>query len=483
MSEVRLEVCVDSVASAISACQGGAHRLELCSGLTDGGLTPSAGLIKRVCESVMMPVMVLIRPRPGDFLYDDDELEVMREDILTAKRCGASGVVLGMLASDGSVDEVALAGLMAAAQPGGDPELEVTFHRAIDLARDPVEAARTVASLGVERILTSGAAQTALEGAATIRQMVEATATTKTVVMAGGGVDEGNAAELVAKTGVQEVHGSLRAEVPSEMLFRRQDVFMGAAKTNGKDAEYVTKQASSERVETLVVRLAEVQKAIAAVAAEAAESERKSEGGKSARSKAGGDEDSDSPPELGDVSVTAPAAAPAAAPAGALAAAAASGLSFGAGRLSVATGQGSSEAPLAKGTVVILNGLNTARCNGQRATVMSDPNERGKQTVRLGSGERFGVRREQMSVVAEDEPEPALAKGTIVILTGLNTERYNGQRAMVRTGLNARGRQSVSLDTGERVGVLRKNMTLTDPTSDGSVDKGALAGLLGEVVD
>jgi copper homeostasis protein len=221
--DILVEACVDSVVSAESAVAGGAERLELCGGLVEGGITPSAGMIAQVWERVDVAIHVLIRPRGGDFLYDEDELRVMLDDIAVAGQSGVEGVVIGALTADGRIDEQVTRRLMDAARP-----MAVTFHRAFDLARDPDEALDVLMALGVERVLTSGQAATAEAGIPLIRAMVQQSAG-RIVILAGGGIDEGNAARIIYDTGVREIHvrGSRTAE--SRMQFRRDGVYMGKA--------------------------------------------------------------------------------------------------------------------------------------------------------------------------------------------------------------------------------------------------------------
>lgn len=197
---VLVEACVDSVASAIAAERGGAGRLELCDNLFDGGTTPSAGMIDAVKEHVRIPVFVIVRPRGGGFVYSGDELDVMRRDIEIASRFSADGVVLGALTIDGRVDVERTRELVAAAGA-----LRVTFHRAFDLTRDRAEALDAVIASGAQRVLTSGGAATAIDGADEIASLV-ARAGGRLEVMAGGGVREENVAELVQRSGVREVH-------------------------------------------------------------------------------------------------------------------------------------------------------------------------------------------------------------------------------------------------------------------------------------
>jgi copper homeostasis protein len=197
---VLVEACVDSVASALAAEKGGAGRLELCDNLFDGGTTPSAGMISAVKAAVRIPVFVIVRPRGGGFVYTPDEIGVMRLDIEAAKMLGADGIVIGTLTRDARVDEEQLRALMA--QAGDRP---VTFHRAFDLARDTGEALETLMRCGVQRVLTSGGAASAIEGVEAIAGLVKRGAG-RIAVMAGGGVREETVQELVHRGGVGEVH-------------------------------------------------------------------------------------------------------------------------------------------------------------------------------------------------------------------------------------------------------------------------------------
>jgi copper homeostasis protein len=214
MSRLLLEVAANSVASACAAQAGGAGRVELCAALELGGLTPSQATIALARERLRIPLYVLIRPRAGDFLYDEPECEAMRRDIETCAALGCDGVVLGVLDADGDVDVARCRALMAAA--GG---MGVTFHRAFDLARDPRRALETIAALGCERVLTSGGQASAMEGAALIRALV-AQAAGRVSVMPGAGVDAGNLAALAAATGASEFHASAKRQLPSGMRHR-----------------------------------------------------------------------------------------------------------------------------------------------------------------------------------------------------------------------------------------------------------------------
>jgi copper homeostasis protein len=206
-----LEVAANSLASALAAQAGGAGRIELCSGLELGGLTPSQGQIALVREQVPLPLYVLIRPRAGDFLYSEADMETMRRDIEACAALGCDGVVLGVLEADGRVDTSRCRALIAAAGSMG-----VTFHRAFDMTRDLSRSLEEVIALGVERVLTSGAARSALEGADTLRMLVEQ-AGDRIIVMPGAGVRPDNISELARFTGAREFHASARRDLPSGM--------------------------------------------------------------------------------------------------------------------------------------------------------------------------------------------------------------------------------------------------------------------------
>ena len=198
-----VEICVTSIDEAIAAEAGGAHRVELCTWLELGGLTPGAELIAGVRHHLSIPVFVMVRPRAGDYTWDEGELSGMRRAILRARAMGADGIVTGAHTSEGRVDEATTRALVDAAQA-----LPVTFHRAIDRTPDPVAAVETLRALGVERVLSSGGAPTAREGAATLAAMVRRAGESLSV-MAGGRVRADHAAALVRETGVREVHAHL----------------------------------------------------------------------------------------------------------------------------------------------------------------------------------------------------------------------------------------------------------------------------------
>jgi len=211
---VILEIAANSLASALAAQDGGAGRVELCTALELGGLTPSPAQIALARERLRIPLYVLIRPRAGDFLYSDLEGETMQRDIETCVALGCDGVVLGVLDAEGRVDTARCRPLIAAAG-----KLGVTFHRAFDLTRDPLTALNDLIELGCERVLTSGAQASALEGAELIRQLVERSAG-RIVVMPGAGVDAGNIGQLHEMTGASEFHASAKRQHPSGMRWQ-----------------------------------------------------------------------------------------------------------------------------------------------------------------------------------------------------------------------------------------------------------------------
>ncbi|MGE3172587.1 MAG: copper homeostasis protein CutC [Planctomycetota bacterium] len=217
---VTVEVVVDSVDGARAAATAGADRLELCSAPALGGLTPSLGLLRHVLAAVQLPVVAMLRPRAGDFLYAPDEFAVLRADLEELAAAGAHGFAAGVLTADGDVDRAHMRELVQAAGP-----LPVTCHRAFDVARDPASALAQLADLGVARVLTSGQRRTAALGADCIRDLV-GRAQGRIAVMAGAGVRAANVAALVAATGVREVHLSASRFEPAGMRHHNPDVAM-----------------------------------------------------------------------------------------------------------------------------------------------------------------------------------------------------------------------------------------------------------------
>lgn len=209
MSRILLEVCVDDAAGLEAARAGGADRIELCAALALGGLTPSAGLMALAART-SLPVMAMIRPRAGDFVWSPDERAAMLAEIEATRAAGLAGVVIGASCTDGRLDMAVLEEQVAAARG-----LDITLHRAIDLTPDPVEAMRQVASLGIGRVLSSGGARTASEGMARLQAM--AAAAPEIVVMPGGGVSAANA-DHFAGLGLREIHASCSRPLPAPAL-------------------------------------------------------------------------------------------------------------------------------------------------------------------------------------------------------------------------------------------------------------------------
>jgi copper homeostasis protein len=239
--DIVVEVCVDSVASAVAAERGGAARVELCSDLLEGGITPSAGLIATVRSRISIGLLPIIRPRPGDFCYSEQEMEIMGRDIETAKELGADGVVVGILDPEGKVDVERTRQLVELAKP-----LSVTFHRAFDMSSDIFGALESVCQTGAKRILTSGGEQTCFEGIDVIAALVKS-ARGRVAVMAGGGIGHKDAPTIVERTGVREIHVGLSSSVASPMRYRNPRVSISRA--SGR--EFERNQVLEEDVRTL----------------------------------------------------------------------------------------------------------------------------------------------------------------------------------------------------------------------------------------
>lgn len=237
-----VEVCVYSLESCQTAQRAGASRVELCGGMAEGGTTPSAGLIQLVRQHLSIPIYVMIRPRGGDFLYSETELAVMKADIEMAKTLGADGLVFGILNADGTVNETKTKELVALAKP-----LPVTFHRAFDMTRDPLEALEAVIRTGATCILTSGQQQTAALGLSVIRQLTEQAAG-RITIMPGAGVNARNAG-LFIEAGVDALHLSGSRKEDSKMVYRQPAVSMASSVPD--EYEYV--EASEEKIKSLLL--------------------------------------------------------------------------------------------------------------------------------------------------------------------------------------------------------------------------------------
>ncbi len=218
---MKLEITVNSVTSALLAQEGGADRIELCENFHEGGTTPGMGSIAKARECLQVDLFVMIRPRGGDFHYSEMEFEIMKKDILSVRELGVDGVVLGMLNLDGTIDRKRTSELVAISRP-----MQVTFHRAFDLTVDPFAALEEVIDTGIDRILTSGQAPSAPQGAAILATLVKL-AGNRIIIMPGSGINENNILELCRLTRAREYHASLRTRRKSDMLFQREGIFMG----------------------------------------------------------------------------------------------------------------------------------------------------------------------------------------------------------------------------------------------------------------
>lgn len=241
----KVEISLSGVESAIAAEKGGADRIELCENLLEGGTTPSIGMIAVVRNHLTIELNVIIRPRAGDCCYSVAEFEVMKRDIESAKKGGADGVVLGILMPNGTVDKERTRALIDLARP-----ISTTFHRAFDSTRDPIEALDTLIDLGIDRVLTSGQAASALEGI-NLLTVISQHAKGRILIMAGAGINAYNAKQIVERSGVAEIHvGSAAAEdVKSHMQYHNPKIaFRGGTNL----PEDMIRRTSAERVNAIV---------------------------------------------------------------------------------------------------------------------------------------------------------------------------------------------------------------------------------------
>lgn len=239
------EICVDSVAGVRAAKAAGAGRVELCADLLEGGITPSRGMIRQARTIEGVGLHVIIRPRGGDFLFDDDEFAAMRSDIETAKAEGADGVVIGLLSATGAIDIARTRELIALARP-----LSLTFHRAFDMTPDPFRSLETLIELGVDRVLTSGQEASVLEGLPLIVELIER-AGDRIVIMPGGGITARNVDRILAAARPREIHFAALEPTASGMRFRRGHVFMGGEL---RPPEYDRLDTSAASVSAVIAR-------------------------------------------------------------------------------------------------------------------------------------------------------------------------------------------------------------------------------------
>lgn len=229
---MKLEICIDSLESAIAAQIGGADRVELCANLLEGGTTPSIGTIIQTRKHLDIGLQVIIRPRGGDFCYSHLEFEVMKDNIRFCKEAGVDGIVSGILKADGSIDKERTKELIELSKP-----MNFTFHRAFDMVREPFKSLEDIISIGADRILTSGLKPTALEGKQLIKKLVEK-AKSRVIILAGSGITDLNVASVIEVTGVNEVHMTAHTFKDSEMKYKSDAVkFCG----NSRESDYKTK--------------------------------------------------------------------------------------------------------------------------------------------------------------------------------------------------------------------------------------------------
>lgn len=259
---VLLEICVDSFESARIAQESGANRIELCSSLVEGGITPSAGLIQVVTNNIRtIPIHVLIRPRAGDFCYNADELQIILSDIALCKQFNVAGIVIGVLNPDTTINMTAMQTIIEAAKP-----MNITFHRAFDMCENPFAVLDQLIQLNksnaskhnnltvIQRLLTSGQRSTAIEGAENINSYISYLAqhNSSLIVMAGAGLNETNISLFMKLAHCKEIHASARSIVNSRTQFKQLNVFMGGEKVNNTRTEYELKQTDSSKVSEII---------------------------------------------------------------------------------------------------------------------------------------------------------------------------------------------------------------------------------------
>lgn len=239
-----LEVCANSFASAKAAEKGGAIRVELCENMAEGGTTPSYAQIKLCKNRLKLQVWPIIRPRGGDFLYSEDEFELMKEDIINCKNLNCDGAVTGILLANGEIDQKRCAELIKLADP-----MPLAFHRAFDMSNDMNKALEDLIELGFVRVLTSGGADNAYNGMTTLTQLVQQ-AQGRIEIMPGAGINPENILAIKRHTGAQVFHSSARIKIKSKMQFRNADSKMGSI-----EDEYQYEQTSADLVKQMVEKI------------------------------------------------------------------------------------------------------------------------------------------------------------------------------------------------------------------------------------
>jgi copper homeostasis protein len=233
---LELEICANSIQSALAAQQGGATRIELCDNMAEGGTTPSAGMIRECKRLLTIPFFPIIRPRGGDFLYSEEEVNVMKQDILFCKESGAEGVVIGILKADGSIDKERCRELMELARP-----MQVTFHRAFDRSIDLSAALEDIIALGCERVLTSGGQIAAADAIPQLIALVKQAAG-RISILAGSGVNEENISQIAVRTAIKEFHSTAKEITFSAMEYK------GDRRLSQQDGEFPIFETKAEKV-------------------------------------------------------------------------------------------------------------------------------------------------------------------------------------------------------------------------------------------
>ncbi len=241
MTDFKVEVCCGSPGSVVAAFKGGAHRVELCDNLYEGGTTPSLGAISHALKYFPNATMVMIRPRGGDFHYTSEEIEIMCEDIKMARSIGANGFVFGLLSRDAEIDITATKRLMDQAMG-----CDITFHRAFDMTRDPFKELEILIGLGIPRVLTSGTENKSPQGIETLKKLIKQ-ANNRIIIMPGGGINDQTITDLIT-TGAKEYHIAPTRQVASKMKWINTKARMGAPDRD----EGIVNEIDSQRVQIVV---------------------------------------------------------------------------------------------------------------------------------------------------------------------------------------------------------------------------------------
>jgi copper homeostasis protein len=248
MENCLIEVCAAHFQSALAAQIGGAKRVELCDNLFEGGTTPSLGLIRYAKNHLSISLMVMIRPRGSDFCYSEEEFEIMNEDIRICKELGIFGVVFGILLPDGNVDVERTRQLVELAKP-----MNITFHRAFDMTRDPFRSLEEIIDLKIDRILTAGQKNKVPEGINLIKQLIKK-AGNRIVIMPGSGITEQNIREIRDETEAREFHLTGRNFAESQMKFRKEGIYMGGISGIPEYSISLTDASTIQRIVSLINR-------------------------------------------------------------------------------------------------------------------------------------------------------------------------------------------------------------------------------------